>query len=118
MATVEELEKRIGDLEDMRAIDSASLAGNPLGANAAVEWSFMTPPADIPADQITGTEDVDVLVVGCGFAGAIASVAAAQEGAKTLCIDKCNTYSGRGGHITAYGSRFGWARRDAPIAFP
>lgn len=46
------------------AIDSASLAGNPLGANAAVEWSFMTPPADIPADQITGTEDVDVLVVG------------------------------------------------------
>ena len=87
------------------AIDSASLAGNPLGANAAVEWSFMTPPADIPADQITGTEDVDVLVVGCGFAGAIASVAAAQEGAKTLCIDKCNTYSGRGGHITAYGSK-------------
>ena len=88
-----------------QAAQSASLAGNPLGANAAVEWSFMTPPADIPADQITGTEDVDVLVVGCGFAGAIASVAAAQEGAKTLCIDKCNTYSGRGGHITAYGSK-------------
>lgn len=86
-------------------VDSASLANNPLGANAAVEWTFMTPPADIPADQITGTEDVDVLVVGCGFAGAIASVAAAQEGAKTLCIDKCNTWSGRGGHITAYGSQ-------------
>ncbi|WP_270297567.1 FAD-binding protein, partial [Eggerthella sinensis] len=65
----------------------------------------MTPPADIPADQITGTEDVDVLVVGCGFAGAIASVAAAQAGAKTLCIEKGTTYSGRGGHITAYGSK-------------
>ena len=87
------------------AADSASLANNPLGANAAVEWTFMTPPADIPADQITGTEDVDVLVVGCGFAGAIASVAAAQAGAKTLCIEKCTTYSGRGGHITAYGSK-------------
>ena len=61
------------------AADSASLANNPLGANAAVEWTFMTPPADIPADQITGTEDVDVLVVGCGFAGAIASVAARKR---------------------------------------
>lgn len=84
--------------------DSSSLTGNPLGANAAVPWTFMTPPADIPADQIKDTEEVDVLVVGCGFAGAIASVTAAEYGAKTLCIDKCPTWSGRGGHITAYGS--------------
>lgn len=86
-------------------VDSAALANNPLGANAAVEWTFMTPPADIGSDQIKSTEDVDVLVVGCGFAGAVASVAAAEAGAKTLCIDKCDTWSGRGGHITAYGSK-------------
>ena len=94
-----------GAVNGKAAGDAASLAGNPLGANAAVEWSFMTPPAEIPADQITGTEDVDVLVVGCGFAGAIASTTAAEYGAKTLCIDKASTWSGRGGHITAYGSR-------------
>lgn len=84
---------------------SSALAGNPLGANAAVEWTFTKAPAAIAADKIKGTESVDVLVVGCGFAGAIASVAAAQEGAKTLCIDKESTWSGRGGHITAYGSK-------------
>lgn len=87
------------------AADSAALTDNPLGANAAVDWSFMTPPAEIAADQIKNTEDIDVLVVGCGFAGAIASVAAAEAGAKTLCIDKGTTWSGRGGHITAYGSK-------------
>ena len=27
--------------------DSASLANNPLGANAAVNWTFLTPPEDI-----------------------------------------------------------------------
>lgn len=73
--------------------DSASLANNPLGANAAVNWTFLTPPEDIAEDQIKGTEDVDVLVVGCGFAGAIASVTAAEQGAKTLCIDKQDTWS-------------------------
>lgn len=87
------------------AADSASLANNPLGANAAVNWTFLTPPEEIAEDQIKGTEDVDVLVVGCGFAGAIASVTAAEHGAKTLCIDKQDTWSGRGGHITAYGSK-------------
>lgn len=85
--------------------DPSSLSGDPLGANASVEWTFMTPPGDVATDQIKNTEDVDVLVVGCGFAGAIASVAAAEHGAKTLCIDKCPTWSGRGGHITAYGSQ-------------
>ncbi|MFR1638324.1 MAG: FAD-binding protein [Eggerthellaceae bacterium] len=107
--------------------DPASLAGNPLGANAAVDWTFATPPEDIASDQIKGTEDVDVLVVGSGFAGAIASVTAAEHGAKTLCIDKQDTWSGRGGHITAYGSKIvkqyageGWfeeadyARRPPP----
>lgn len=87
------------------SLDSAGLAGNPLGANAAVDWEFLKKPADISDADISSTEDTDVLVVGCGFAGAIASTAAAEQGAKVLCIEKGASYSGRGGHITAYGSK-------------
>lgn len=94
-----------GAAESASVGSASSLTGNPLGANAAVEWSFMKAPEDIPEAEITATEDVDVLVVGCGFAGAVASTAAAEQGAKTLCIDKRSMYSGRGGHITAYGSK-------------
>ncbi|MEG0026847.1 MAG: FAD-binding protein [Raoultibacter sp.] len=83
----------------------SALTGNPLGANAAVEWSFTKPPVNIADSEIKSTEDIDVLVVGCGFAGAIASTAAAERGAKVLCIEKESTWSGRGGHITAYGSK-------------
>lgn len=84
---------------------SSSAIENTLGANAAVDWEFVKPPADIPESEITATEDVDVLVVGCGFAGVIASISAAEKGAKTLCVEKGGMYSGRGGHITAYGSK-------------
>ncbi|MDR3315731.1 MAG: FAD-binding protein [Coriobacteriales bacterium] len=84
---------------------SAALSGNPLGANAAVDWKFLVPPDPIPADQITATEEVDVLVIGVGWAGAVAATSAAEKGAKVLAIDKGETWSGRGGHITAYGSK-------------
>lgn len=84
---------------------SADLAGNPLGANAAVDWQFMKAPDAIAEAEITATEDVDVLVVGCGFAGVVAATTAAEYGASALCIEKGNMYSGRGGHITAYGSQ-------------
>ncbi|MDR3308207.1 MAG: FAD-binding protein, partial [Coriobacteriales bacterium] len=87
------------------AANSASLNGNPIGANAAVDWKFLAPPDPIPADQITATEEWDVLVIGCGWAGVVASTSAAEQGAKTLAIDKGETFSGRGGHITAYGSK-------------
>lgn len=86
-------------------MDGSALTDNPLGANAAVEWSFTKPPADIAESEIKNTEETDVLVVGCGFAGAIASTAAAEQGAKVLCIEKGSSWSGRGGHITAYGSK-------------
>jgi len=84
---------------------SAALSGNPLGANAAVDWKFLVPPDPISADQITATEEVDVLVIGVGWAGVVAATSAAEKGAKVLAIDKGETWSGRGGHITAYGSK-------------
>jgi succinate dehydrogenase/fumarate reductase flavoprotein subunit len=85
--------------------NSAALRGNPLGANAGVDWQFLKVPEAIPASQISATEDVDVLVVGCGWAGVVAATSAAEKGVKVLAIDKWQSYSGRGGHITAYGSK-------------
>lgn len=82
-----------------------SIETTPAGANEAVSWSWETPPADIDQSQITATIDTDVLVVGAGFAGVIAATAAAEKGAKVTVIEKGSTWSGRGGHITAYGSK-------------
>ncbi|MDR1359130.1 MAG: FAD-binding protein, partial [Coriobacteriales bacterium] len=94
-----------GQAADSAGASSASLTGDRLGANDAVDWQFLKKPEDIPADQITGEEDVDVLVVGVGWAGVVAAASAAEKGVKVLAIDKGETWSGRGGHITAYGSK-------------
>lgn len=84
---------------------SAQLKGDHLGANSAVNWKFLKVPTAIPADEIKATEDVDVLVIGAGWAGVVAATSAAEKGAKVLVIEKGETFSGRGGHITAYGSK-------------
>ncbi len=48
----------------------------------------------IAADQITATEDHDVVVVGAGIGGLMASLKAADEGADVVCIEKMS--KGRG----------------------
>ena len=42
----------------------------------------------IPADQIAATEDHDIIVVGAGIGGLMASLKAADEGADVVCIEK------------------------------
>jgi succinate dehydrogenase/fumarate reductase flavoprotein subunit len=85
--------------------NSAALKGDPLGAVDAVDWQFLKKPDPIPAEAILATEDFDVLVIGIGWAGTVAAASAAEKGAKTLAIDKGSSFSARGGHITAYGSK-------------
>ncbi len=67
---------------------------------ASAEWAAY--PGDLSADS---TEETDVLVIGCGFAGSVAAVSAAEQGAKVTVIEKSSAPSGRGGHITAFGSQ-------------
>lgn len=67
-----------------------------------VPWSWLTYPGDLKADS---EEDCDVLVIGCGFAGSVAAVSAAEKGAKVIVVDKASQPSGRGAHITAFGSK-------------
>lgn len=67
-------------------------------------WSWSTPPEDIPEDSITSTVDCDVLVIGAGLAGCCAAIAAAEEGANVVVIEKQieNTICGRGLDIAAF----------------
>lgn len=66
-----------------------------------VAWSWLEYPGDIEPDA---EEDTEVVVVGCGFAGSVAAVSAAEKGAKVIVVDKASQPSGRGAHITAFGS--------------
>ncbi len=90
------------------AAGALSLAVAGLGANAfadeaaATEWSWETYPGDITPDEVVET---DVVVVGCGFAGSVAAVSAAEQGVKVVVVDKASMPSGRGGHITSFGSK-------------
>lgn len=59
----------------------------------------------IPADQIKKTVDTDVVVIGAGLAGFSAALSAAEEGAKVVVVEKTRSWSARGGHITAFGSK-------------
>ena len=67
-------------------------------------WSFLTPPADIPAEQITSSVDTDVLVIGTGLAGCCAALAAQEEGAEVIMIEKSTkgTIAARGLDIAAF----------------
>lgn len=67
-------------------------------------WSWSTPPEDIAQDAIGESVDCDVLVIGAGLAGCCAAIAAAEEGADVVLIEKSpeGTICGRGLDIAAF----------------
>ena len=81
--------------------DSEAIKATPSPADE-VKWSWLEYPGDIEPDT---EEDTEVVVVGCGFAGSVAAVSAAEKGAKVIVVDKASQPSGRGAHITAFGSK-------------
>lgn len=74
------------------------------------EPSFVADPVD--ASDITSEEDFDVVVVGAGIAGAVAFASACETGAKTLLIEKANTFTAHGTAVAAIGSK---VQNDAGI---
>jgi fumarate reductase flavoprotein subunit len=56
-------------------------------------YSFENPPEPIPASDIKETKSAEVLVVGGGLAGMSAAIAAREAGAKTILIEKTNTFA-------------------------
>ena len=74
---------------------------------------------EIADSEITKAIDCDVLVVGCGCAGTFAACSAAENGAKTICIDQYpeGASSGIRDTIAAIGSKQQIANNDNPDKF-
>jgi fumarate reductase flavoprotein subunit len=90
------------------AVESeAPAAAAPAGAPAAPSCgpSFLTPPAPIAAADIKSTVDGEIVVVGAGVCGLMAAYTAAKAGAKTIIIEKSETFNARGGHNAALRSK-------------
>lgn len=66
--------------------------------------SWETPPV-IPESEIKHTVTADVVVVGGGMAGTCAALAAAEEGARVVLLEKSETFNFRGFELGAVGSK-------------
>jgi fumarate reductase flavoprotein subunit len=69
------------------------------------KFSFETPPPPIPDGIIKSTFSSDVVVVGAGISGLMAALAVVEANASVTIIEKSNTFSARGGDVTALNSR-------------
>lgn len=107
-----ELSRR-GFLKSTLAATGAAMAGTAAHAGDIPEkwqqpkcsgWSWEKPAPKIAPEQIKKTVNTDVVVIGAGLAGFAAALAAAQEGAKVVLVEKTRGWSCRGGHITAFNS--------------
>ena len=67
---------------------------------------------EIAASEIATTEECEVLVIGAGIAGLAAALKAADEGAKTLCLEKMT--KGRG-CFECFGAYNAQSQKDAGI---
>ena len=73
--------------------------------NVIDKFSFEIPPPPIPEEDIKSTFISDVVVVGAGISGLMAALAAAENKSSVSLIDKSETFSARGGDVTALNSR-------------
>ena len=70
------------------------------------QFAFEIPPAPVPEDEIVAEYEADVVVVGAGLGGTMATLAAAQEGASVIVLQK-------GGFPMSHG--FGMAAFDTNL---
>ena len=91
-----ELSRR-GFLKGTLAATGAAMAGTAAHAGDIPEkwqqpkcsgWSWEKPAPKIAPEQIKKTVNTDVVVIGAGLAGFAAALAAAQEGAKVVLVEK------------------------------
>ena len=72
-------------------------------------YSFEIAPGDITAEDIHATEEYDVIVIGAGISGLCAAASAAEEGLKTVCLEKFEKSAGSGMY-------FGFINSDTMIS--
>lgn len=83
----------------------AAPAATPQPAASDGKASFETPPAPIAKGDIKQTLSADVVVVGAGVCGLMATLSAVEAGAKTILIEKSEKFNARGGHNAALRSK-------------
>ncbi len=67
--------------------------------------NFLKKPAPIPEAEIKQTVTADVVVIGAGMSGLCAAMAAAEEGAKVVLLEKTDRVHFRGNDYGAIGSK-------------
>ncbi len=87
-------------LADENGAFDGSAAFSPEAGHA---WEII--PEDVPAELISDVIDADIVIVGAGAAGVVAAHSAAEAGAKTVLIERSDTYSSRGHDIGAIGTK-------------
>lgn len=88
------------------AAASDSTGAGSVSAATGYEPSFFTAPDPISQEQISRTEDAEVVVVGAGPAGLAAALAAAQEGATVALLEKGTGPTFNGGDMGVFESQF------------
>lgn len=72
---------------------------------ATWEYWFDTPPDSIPPEDIKEFLDTEIVILGCGLAGAVTALSAGETGAKVLQLEKSPNYNARGRGNFAFNSR-------------
>ena len=101
-----------------KGIDVSLLRGEDKEESGSADWLGSAP--EIKDSDVVKTYDTEVLVIGAGTAGLFAACAAAEEGAKTILIEKMGQeYGGSGVRdtIAALGSRQQIENKDDPDRF-
>ena len=74
--------------------------------STSARWSWEVAPEPIADDQIAEVVETDFLVIGAGIAGVSTACSLAENGGKVTVIEKCDTFSCRGGHYGSVNSSF------------
>ena len=75
------------------------------GKAAGGTYDFETAPDPIAEGDIKETVDADVVVIGAGFSGLCCALAAAENGANVVMLERMDHVIGRGGSIYAMNSK-------------
>ena len=62
-------------------------------------WSWETPPAKIPENDIAETMEADVIIIGGGISGLAAGARLTQKGMDVIVLDKFHALLGRAAHV-------------------
>ena len=85
------------------AAEPKGAASNKMASTGS--YAFETAPAPSPESDITETVDADIVIIGAGFSGLCCALAAAENGASVVMLERMDHVVGRGGSIYAMNSK-------------